>query len=205
MPSSTGKFPNVVRDSITAIVTINIKDVIMNNEQINDIEEADNEYVIISKNISDILGEMDFEDEEEKILCESIITNLEKSAAASIREMKTVSLPYIGCLRINPIKRRFRDAKLHLSLMRKNMSKEDYKNYVRDTYRQFALEQKKIDEEKLIMTRIKRCNKKKYEELYKKLGRNYANMFIYSIRLLAPIDFDAEWEEQYQRLKGKTI
>lgn len=205
MPSSTGKFPNVVRDSITAIITINIKDGIMTNEDINNIEEADNEYVIISKNISDILSDMDFEDEEEKILCESIITNLEKSAAASIREMKTVSLPYIGCLRINPIKRRFRDAKLHLSLMRKNMSKEDYKNYVRDTYRQFALEQKKIDEEKLIMTRIKRCNKKKYEELYKKLGRNYANMFIYSIRLLTPIDFDAEWEEQYQRLKGKTI
>ena len=38
--------------------------------------------------------------------------------------MKTASIPYIGCVRINPVKRSLREAKLHLSAVRKGLSKE---------------------------------------------------------------------------------
>lgn len=169
----------------------------------NDINETNDEYIIISKNTDDILNDMDFENEEERILCESIITNLERTAATNIRNMNAVSIPYIGVLRINPVKRKFATSKLHLSLMRKNMTKEEYKNHVRDTVRGFAKEQKELDEKKLIVTRIKRNNKKKYEEYYKKLGSAYANMYIEAIRLLKELPFDADWEEHYQSLKNK--
>jgi hypothetical protein len=169
----------------------------------NDINETNDEYIIISKNTDDILNDMDFENEEERILCESIITNLERTAATNIRNMNAVSIPYIGVLRINLVKRKFATSKLHLSLMRKNMTKEEYKNYVRDTVRGFAKEQKELDEKKLIITRIKRNNKKKYEEYYKKLGSAYANMYIEAIRLLKELPFDADWEEHYQSLKNK--
>ena len=54
------------------------------------------------------------------------------------------------------------------------------------------------------MTKIRRNNKKRYEELYKKLGRAYANMYIKAIRLLDYVPFDLEWEEHYQELKGKN-
>lgn len=166
------------------------------------VEDIGEEYVIISKDTNDILNDMDFVDEDERLLCESIITNLEKYAAASIRDMKIVSLPFIGCVRINPIKRRLRDAKLHLSLIRKNMSKADYKQYVKDIVDEFGEEMSKADTEKLIITKIRRNNKKHYDEYYKKLGRAYAEMFIYSIRLLDEVPFDIEWEEYYQELKG---
>lgn len=173
----------------------------MNDDVQFGVEDIGENYVIISKNTNDILNDMDFNDEDERLLCESIINNLEKDAATAIREMKTVSLPFIGCLRINPIKRKLRDAKLHLSLMRKNMSKADYKQHVRDIVHEFGQEMDKLDAEKLIMTKIRRNNKKRYDELYKKLGRAYAEMFIFSIRALKDITFDAEWEEHYQNLK----
>lgn len=167
------------------------------------VEDIGEEYVIISKDTNDILNDMDFVDEDERLLCESIITNLEKYAAASIKDMKIVSLPFIGCVRINPIKRKLRDAKLHLSLIRKNMSKTDYKQYVKDIVDEFGEEMSKADTEKLIMTKIRSNNKKRYDEYYKKLGRAYAEMFIYSIRLLKEVPFDIEWEEYYQELKGE--
>ena len=84
----------------------------------NNINEADEEYVIISKTKDDILNELDFENEEERLLCDSIITNLEKNASETIRDMKVAQLPFIGCVRINPVKRKLREAKLHLSAVR---------------------------------------------------------------------------------------
>lgn len=173
----------------------------MNDEVQFGVADIGENYIIISKDTNDILNDMDFNDEDERLLCESIITNLEKDAASAIRDMKTVSLPFIGCLRINPIKRKLRDAKLHLSLMRKNMSKADYKQHVKDIVHEFGQEMDKADAEKLIMTKIRRNNKKHYDELYKKLGRAYAEMFIFSIRGLKEVPFDAEWEEYYQNLK----
>lgn len=164
--------------------------------------DIDNEYVIISKDTDNILDDLDFKNEDDRILCKSIIDNLEKQAAAEIRKMKVVQLPLIGCIRIDPIKRRLRDAKLHLSLMRKNMSKADYKQYVKDIVHEFGQEMDKADREKLIMKKIRTANKKQYEMYYKKLGRAYAEMYIYSIRLLKEVPFDADWEEQYQSLKS---
>lgn len=176
----------------------------MNDEIQFGVEDIGENYIIISKDTDDILNDMDFNDEDERLLCESIINNLERDAAAGIRDMKIVSLPFIGCIRINPIKRKLRDAKLHLSLMRKNMSKGDYKQYVRDIVTEFREDMEKADSEKLIMTKIRRNNKKRYDEYYKKLGKAYAEMFIYSIRLMKDVPFDREWEEHYQSLKGEN-
>lgn len=174
----------------------------MNDEVQFGVADIGENYVIISKDTNDILNDMDFNNEDERLLCESIITNLEKDAASAIREMKTVSLPFIGCLRINPIKRKLRDAKLHLSLMRKNMSKDDYKQHVRDIVHEFGQEMDKADTEKLIMTKIRRNNKKHYDELYKKLGRAYAEMFIFSIRVLKEVPYSQEFEDYYNQLKN---
>lgn len=162
------------------------------------------DYSIITKNTKDILNDMNFEDEDDRYMCYSIINNLEKFASDSIRNMKIVSLPFIGCLRISPVRRKLRDTKLHLHNIRQAMTKEEYKEYVTGLVKEWNEEQREADAEKLLMTKIKRNNKKKYEELYKKLGRAYANMYIKAIRLLDYVPFDLEWEEHYQELKGKS-
>lgn len=168
------------------------------NEQLN---EADIEYIIVSKNKNDILNELDFKNEEERLLCDSIISNLEKTASDTIRSMKVAQIPFIGCLRINPVKRKLRDAKLHLSAVRKSLTKEQYKEHVRSYV--IDLKEKQIEEDriKLVFTRIRRNNKKKYEQLFKKCGRAYAELFIMSIYWLKEVHFDQEWEEHYQSLK----
>lgn len=177
------------------------------NEQyqiINDDIENNNieNYVIISKNINDILNDIDFNNEDERLMCESIIDNLESYAAAEIRNMKIVSLPSIGCVRINPVKRKLRDAKLHLSTIRRITSKENYKQHVKELVSDFYQELNKKDAEKLIITKIRRHNKKKYDKLYKKYGKGYAEMFIFAIKSLKEVPFDEEWEELYQQLSS---
>lgn len=165
------------------------------------VTEADIEYVIISKNKNDILDELDFENEEERFLCDSIISNLEKSASDAIRSMKTASIPYIGCVRINPVKRSLREAKLHLSSVRKGLSKEQYKEHVRSYVVDLKEKQKEKDRIKLLFAKIRRNNKKKYEQLFKTCGKVYAELFIMSIYWLKEVPFDQEWEEHYQSLK----
>lgn len=195
--SFTGECPNEVRTSIiTFIIIHNMKDITQN-----DFNEFSEEYIIIHKNKDDILNELDFENEEERLLCDSIITNLEKNASDAIRNMKVASLPSIGCVRINPVKRKLRDAKLHLSIVRKNITKEQYKEHVRSYVIDLKEQQEKEDKLKLIFTRIRRNNKKRYDILYKRFGRAYAEMFIHAIYLMKEVPFDKEWEEYYQSLK----
>lgn len=171
----------------------------MDEALIDKLHEADEEYIIVSKVKNDILDELDFENEEERLLCDSIITNLEKTASDTIRDMKVAQIPFIGCLRINPVKRKLRDAKLHLQSVRKSITKEQYKEHVRSYVIDLKERQIKEDRIKLVFTRIRRNNKKRYEELYKKLGKVYAELFIMSIYWLKPIEFDAEWQEQYDK------
>lgn len=178
------------------IVNYNMEDI--TNEQLN---EADVEYVIVSKNKNDILNELDFENEEERLLCDSIISNLEKTASDTIRNMKIAQIPFIGCVRINPVKRKLRDAKLHLRAVRKSLTKEQYKEHVRSYVIDLKEKQKEEDRIKLAFIRIRRNNKKKYEQLFKKCGKAYAELFIMSIYWLKEVRFDSEWEEHYQSLK----
>ena len=173
----------------------------MKDDIINSINEADIEYPIISKNRNDILNDIDFENEEERLLCDSIISNLEKTASDTIRSMKVASIPYIGCIRINPVKRGLREAKLHLSDVRKGLNKEQYKEHVRSYVVELKEKQKEKDRIKLLFSRIRRNNKKKYEQLFKACGKAYAELFIMSIYWLREIPFNEEWEEHYQSLK----
>lgn len=193
-----GEAVGVAIVAITALlINYNMEDI--TNEQLN---EADIEYVIVSKNKNDILNELDFENEEERLLCDSIISNLEKTASDTIHDMKVAQIPFIGCLRINPVKRKLRDAKLHLRAVRNSLTKEQYKEHVRSYVVDLKEKQKEEDRIKLAFARIKRNNKKRYEQLFKICGKAYAELFIMSIYWLKEVPFDAEWEEHYQSLKG---
>lgn len=170
------------------------------NDIIN-LDESSINYELNVKNQKDILAELDFKDKTDELICHSIISNLEKFASDNIRKLNTVQLPFIGCIRINPIKRKFSNSKLHLSTIRHNTTKEEYREYVKDVYNEFKEELEYSDKRKLYMTKIKRNNKVKYEKLYKSLGKSYADCYLFCITLLEEIPFDAEWEYHYQSLK----
>lgn len=175
---------------------INIDDAISR-----ELMESDNSFIVKTKNKNDILNEIHFDNDDDKKLCNSIINELESAMSRDIRDLKIVQIPFIGCVRINPVKRQLRDASKTFRVIRKNLSKEEYKEYVRDYVNELKDKQKKIDEDKLIFTRIRRNNKKKYEELYKNINKSYAEMFIYSIYLIKEVPYNEEWEEYYKTLK----
>ena len=165
------------------------------------LSQFDNEYVIITKNKDNILNDLDFVNDEEKFLCDSIISNLERMASDNIRDMKCVQLPLIGAIRINPIKRKLRDSKLHLSAIRKTLTKEQYKEHVKSFVEDLKEQQKEEDRLKLVFKRIRSNNKDKYDRLFKTCGKTYAELFIMAIYWLEEVPFDADWEEHYQSLK----
>lgn len=169
----------------------------------NQLNEFNGEYIIISKTREDILNDVEFENEEERLICDSIIDNLESSVTKTIKDMKVAQIPFIGCLRINPIKRKLRDAKLHLSTIRKSITREQYKEHVRNYIIDLKQQQDKADKDKLTFFHIRRINKTKYELLFKKLGKAYAEMFIMSIYWLKEVPYSQEWEEQYQKLSNE--
>lgn len=169
------------------------------NIKINEEVNLKPEYIV--KHSNDILDELNLS-KDEKFICNSIISNLEKTAAKAIKEDKIAQLPYIGCIRYNPVRKHFIANIKGLSIKRKCMTKENYKNYIREYIYEAKEIQKAKDRAKFIYNRIKSKNKKQYEVLFKKLGRAYAEMFILSIYLLDEVPYNAEWEEQYIKLNN---
>ena len=166
------------------------------------LENDNDEFSVVVKNRKDILNDIGFDNIEDKVLCNDIIKSLENFAADNIRNMKVVNIPMIGCVRINPIRRALRDKKLHLSLIRSNLTKEEYKNYVRDTIVELETKQKAIDKYKARFNRIKSVYKKKYTLMYNTIGKAYAELYITALTLFNEVPYDEEWEETYQKLNG---
>lgn len=166
------------------------------------LENDNDEFSVVVKNRKDILNDIGFDNIEDKVLCNDIIKSLENFAADNIRDMKVVNIPMIGCVRINPIRRALRDKKLHLSLIRSNLTKEEYKNYVRDTIVELKTKQKVIDKYKARFNRIKSIYKKKYTLMYNTIGKAYAELYITALTLFNEVPYDEEWEKTYQRLNG---
>lgn len=167
----------------------------------NDIAEIDNNFKIIVKDKNDIINNISFNTKEEKRLCIDIIDSMSLSIATAIKQQKVAQIPYIGCVRINPVRKEFNENRKTFSAIRKGITKSQYRQYIKDFVGELRNKQKIKDSYKLIITRIKRNNKKKYDYLARNLGRSYAELFIMSIYWLKEIPFDAEWEEWYQSLK----
>lgn len=172
-------------------------------KSINNIEELNDNLDLIVKTKSDILEELNFKTDDDKFLCESIIDNLESTVFNNVRDGLTVSIPYIGTLRKNPIRELINDNKQHLSNVRKCLSKEEYKSYMREYITDAKIKQKAKDRLKYILKQIRSKNKNKYEKYYSTFGRAYAELYLNAIYWMKEIPFDAEVEEMFQKLSNK--
>ena len=153
------------------------------------------------KGFKDIIGEMDFKTNDDALLCESIITSLERYAAQKIKEEKIVQLPIIGVLRKNPIKKVLKESRSELKILRKTNDKETYKTIIREKVYNAKMELKKLDEQKSYLTKLKSIYNQEYETFSKTIGVAFADMFIYSKTLFKYIPFDKEVQRMYDELK----
>lgn len=173
----------------------------MSDHLLNDIDEADLEYTIVVLKQEDILANIDSKDFD-KVLMESIITNIEKTASEVIKNGKVAQLPSIGCVRKSPVRQAVRSNHENFREARKKLTKEEYKDHVRGFINDTKNKQKELDRFKIINKKVRSRNKKKYDSYYTKLGKSYAELYILSIIWIKEIPYDPLVQERFNILNG---
>lgn len=161
-------------------------------------EEFDDNYILIYKDMNNILDDIGLQGDE-RILCKSIIENLEKEASINIRKDKCVAIPHIGTIQKNWYRSKLIGHYKDFKEARKTMTREEYKEY---TAKVMEEEKQKHYEEEEKITNERKFKKKllpKWIKLSKKHGIAYANLWVYAMSKLEIIEFDEEVEEIYER------
>lgn len=150
------------------------------------------------KNIDDVLKSIDFDSDEQRIVCEDIVKSLEKDAANYIRNDRKVMIPFMGVFSAD----RYNAT---LSLKSKEI-KEIKRTKGIDAANQFRynliFNMKSIidneDEEEKSLAKVRKNN----DAFYKKYGMMYgaeaARAMMRCIMRLTPVEFNEEIEEQLQ-------
>lgn len=165
------------------------------------VEYGDSEYPIVVSEVNDVLDSIEFNSFEERCLCESIITEMDKEIANTIANGKVANIPFIGCIRRNPIRKAISDNRDTLRVIRKGITKEQYKEHVRCIMNAAREKIEKEDARKRFEKTFRNKNKKKYEQYYINYGRAYAETFIKALTWLEEVPFDIEVQEAFDNLK----
>lgn len=154
------------------------------------------------KKIDDILEDINFDSEDEKLLCKDIIISIENFAAQKVLDKEVVSIPHIGAVWMNPFKEIFIERKNEIDAL-KDEPKETKIEFIRNIYR---TEEGKLKQTNYIQARrshIKKANKKLYEKLFAEQGMEVAEKMIDVISRFKIIEFNEEVEEVIQELYAK--
>lgn len=170
------------------------------NKRFDNIRLAELEY--FEKENKHIIEDINFEYDDDKLLCSDIITHLEKTAAEEIQNDKCVQLPFVGSIRKNPLKKTLDEHREKFTIAHKCLNKEDFKEYTADVFRKRKEELRKQDYYKAKFKEIKNRYKRQYELFYTQIGPAYANMFIKSRMDLNIVKFDQEFEDKYNELNN---
>lgn len=166
------------------------------------VEYGDSEYPIVVSEVNDVLDSIEFNSFEERCLCEAIITEMDKAIADTISDEKVANIPFIGCVRRNPIRKAINDNKEKLKVIRKGITKEQYKDHVRCILNDAREKVEKEDARKRFEKTFRNKNKKKYERYFINYGRAYAEAFIKALTWLEEVPFDIEVEEAFENLRN---
>lgn len=168
----------------------------------NDINEID--YTIPYKERKDIIDSINFKTDEERIICSSIIKSLENQIAEGLDAHKVIAIPYIGCVRINDVRREFiRECRAPLATVKLDMTVKQFKELSSAMYANIKFKHELADDRRKYEYSFKRTNKKKYDELCKQFGIAYANLYLKALSWLREVPFNEEFEEQYKELRNK--
>ena len=142
-------------------------------------EDFDDDYILIYKDINNILDDIGFQ-VDDRILCKSIIESLEIEASINIRKDKCVAIPHIGTIQKNWYRSKLISHYKDFKEARKTMTREEYKEYTAKVMEEEK--QKHYEEEEKIKTELK--FKKKLLPIWIKLSKKhsaaYANLWLYT-------------------------
>lgn len=173
---------------------------------INKISEELNQvdYRIPYKERKDIIDSINFKNDDERRICSSIIKSLENQIANALDAHKVISIPYLGGVRINDVRREFiKTCRQPLSTAKLDMTKKAFKELSSAMYANIKFKHELADDRRKYEYGFKRANKKKYEELCNTFGIAYANLYLKALSWLREVPFNEEFELQYKELRNK--
>lgn len=160
-------------------------------------EDLNTDYPVVYKKFDDVLKNIEFANDDERILCASIIESLEIEAAIQFRNDKCVHIPYIGKLCKNLVRRNVLKKYKNFAKVSENFTKEQKKEFFRATYKE---EQQKHEEEK-----AKRKIEKplagnafiQYVNLCRKKGIAFAKLYMRFLNDMKDVPFIQEVHDAY--------
>lgn len=160
--------------------------------------EIDTDYILVYKDIDNVLDDIDFVTQDDRILCRSIIDSLEKEAAAQLLAGKCIQLPYIGNIRRSPIKMAMINHYKDFKEKREVLTRSEYITYCKDVMKK---EKMRIQNEELRKRKMNTFKKKKLKQWMNKMKQfsaAYANAWLLSVTTFTVIEFDWDIEQAYQ-------
>lgn len=143
-------------------------------------------------------------DAEKQLIAKDIITELEGHAVEVLSEGKDFSIPYFGTIKMN--KGRYNIAK-HKEDIRQakalGATNEELKEMAKKYFKEGVDAANVIKDQQSKFAYFKRLYKEEYDEYYKTIGKAYAEMFIYTLTLLEPIEFNPAFEEAFNRINNQ--
>ena len=136
------------------------------------------DYVLVYKDYENVLKDIDFANDEERLLTRAIIKNLEHEASKQFLKELAVDIPYIGVAQRNLLRKSIVASYHELKEARETLPEEEYKEF-----RDNLIKQKKFE--------------KLWIKLAKKHGVSYANFYIYLHKDLHVVEFNQELNDAY--------
>lgn len=162
--------------------------------------DIDIDYVLIYKDKKLIIDSLDLSDDD-KIICNDIVDNLEKSLASHIKEHKTVSIPFIGTVQKNWYKDAIKANYKQLKEYKESHTKEEYDKHFKELCENIKAEHIEKETAERKAKKFKRSVLPKYVNLVDKKGTAYANAWLKAMSCFEVVEFDPEIEEVYERFR----
>lgn len=141
--------------------------------------------------------------EEEKLILNDITFDVEELAVDYLNRDEKGIIPYLGTFKLHGgIRNIAKHSEEIKAAKRAGKSNEELKELQLKLYIDGVNKDKEKEEENKRLRYLKKIFKKKYNEYYQTLGKSYAEMFIWTISLIKPIEFDEEYQKIYEKLNN---
>lgn len=146
---------------------------------------------LIVHSFLDVVEDVGYNADSSTILKE-IIEMYDAEIASTLLNKKTAKIPYTANIRRNKARDEFLKIKPTFKEIRKVTPKNQYQQKIKAIYRDLYIKVNRENRIKTLFRANRASNRAKYDRLCATAGKIYANMFIYAICLMSPVEYKQE-------------
>lgn len=163
-------------------------------------EDINTDYPVVYKKFDDVLKDIVFANDEERLLCSSIIESLELEASIQFRADNGVHIPYIGKFRKNIVHRNVLKKYKHFLSATSNLSKEEKREF----FHAASVEERRLRDEEIARKKAFKLTPGKeftdYVNLSRKKGIKFAKLYFEFKKKMIDIPFIQEVHDSYMEI-----